>query len=277
MPYTRGAELSRTLKQVEDEVRSLVAQGVVEINLLGQNVNAWHGEDGLGNDMTFSGLIKRLAKIDGLERIRFTTSHPKNTGEDLIDLFGTEKKLMPYFHLPVQAGSDRVLNAMNRMHTAESYLNIIELVRMARPDIAISGDFIVGFPGESEEDFVQTLAVAEEVGYASAYSFAFSARPGTPAANMPGQIESEVKKERLARLQALLDRQQAAFNKKFAGKTVPVLVEEEGGKPGQLRGRSAHNIVVNLEGHARLKGQIVPAEITHAGAKSLRARVIAAV
>lgn len=269
VPYTRGAEISRSVADVVAECRHLADQGVKELVLLGQNVNAFHGEDESGVEVSFAGLLRRVAEIDGVERVRFTTSHPQNMAGDLINLFGEEEKLMPYFHLPVQAGSDRILAAMNRSHTAAEYIEIIERLRAVRPDIAISGDFIVGFPGETEEDFEQTLAVAAEVDYASAYSFAYSPRPGTPAAAMPNQVDEVVKKERLAGLQALLNDQQEAFNRRFIGQTIPVLVEERGSKPNQLRGRSAHNVAVNFNGTERLIGHTVMVNVADGGLKSL--------
>ena len=246
VPYTRGPEICRDFKAIRDEVKVMLEGGVKEVCLLGQNVNAYSGVDENGKTMTLATLIKRLLECNGLERLRFTTSHPFNMGDDLIDLFEEEPRVMPYLHLPVQAGSDKVLREMNRTHTAAEYIDIIDRVRDARPDIAISGDFITGFPGETEEDFLQTLKVVEEVQYASAYSFAYSPRPGTPAAALP-QVEKEVKFERLSRLQNLLDEQQATFNKKFQGQTVEVLVEEKGKEKGQMRGRSPHNVVVNFD------------------------------
>lgn len=269
VPYTRGAEISRPVAHILHEAHIMADQGVKEITLLGQNVNAYHGEDNVGNPISFAKLIEEVGNIPGLERIRFTTSHPNNTEADLIAAFAANPKLMPFFHLPVQAGSNKILKAMNRSHTAESYLRIIEKCREARPDIAISGDFIVGFPGETEEDFQQTLAIVAATNYAYAYSFAYSPRPGTPAADMPHQVEEAVKKERLAGLQALLDDQQAAFNAQFLHKTVHVLAEEKGNKPGQLRGRSEHNLAVNFTASAENIGKIVPVNITKAGNKSL--------
>jgi tRNA-2-methylthio-N6-dimethylallyladenosine synthase len=277
VPYTRGAEISRPAVQVIEECRKLAAQGTREIVLLGQNVNAYHGEDALGNELSLAKLLDSIAGIDGIERLRFTTSHPMNTEADLITAFRENSKLMPYFHLPVQAGSNKILAAMNRSHTAEQYLAIVEKVRESRPDIALSGDFIVGFPGETEEDYRQTLAIAHAAGYASAYIFAYSPRAGTPGAELPDQVPEAIKKERLAGLLALINESQAAFNRGFEGKTVDVLVEEFGDKPGQLRGRSPHNIAVNFTGGTvdkkasrRLIGEVVRVKITQAGAKSLQ-------
>lgn len=276
VPYTRGEELSRPLVDIEKDVQGLVQQGVREVTLIGQNVNAYHGEDELGNEISLAGLMARLAKIEGLLRIRFTTSHPNNMTADLIEIMANEPKVMPYLHLPVQAGSNKILQAMNRNHTAESYLETIAAVRAARPDVAISGDFIVGFPGETEEDYLHTLAVAAEVGYSSAYSFAYSQRPGTPADAMPNQVDETTKKERLAGLQALLNDQQAAFNAQFLGQVVDVLVTEEGDAEGQMRGRSPHNVAVNFEGHRRLVGHVVPVKITEARPRSLVGEVVLA-
>ncbi len=264
VPYTRGAEVSRSVQSIVDECRMLADQGVKEIVLLGQNVNAYEVDT-----VTLAGLLEKISDIEGIERLRFTTSHPNNTEADLIEAFVTNKKLMPYFHLPVQAGSNKTLKAMNRSHSVESYLETIRLLRKARPDIAIAGDFIVGFPGETEEDFEETLKIVAAVEYAAAYSFAYSPRPGTPAAEMPNQVDETVKKVRLAGLQALIAAQQEAFNAKFVGQTLDVLVEEKGKHKDQLRGRSPHNISVNFEGNDRLIGTVVPVTITESRPKSL--------
>jgi len=263
VPYTRGAEWSRPAEAIEAEARALADQGVREVTLLGQNVNAYAGEGGL------AALIRRLATIPGLDRIRYTTSHPRDMDDALIAAHAEVDALMPYLHLPVQAGSDRVLKAMNRAHTADSYLRLIEKVRAARPDIAISGDFIVGFPGEREADFEATLSLVREVGYASAFSFKYSRRPGTPAAAMPAQVADAVKDERLARLQALLDAQQRAFNAAQAGRTLPVLFEKPGRHAGQLIGRSPYLQAVHAAAPDRLIGQIVPVTIEDASRNSL--------
>ena len=263
VPYTRGGEWSRDPAGIEAEARGLAAQGVREVTLLGQNVNAYAGEGGL------AALIRRLAKIPGLDRIRYTTSHPRDVDEALIAAHAEVPELMPYLHLPVQAGSDRILRAMNRAHTAESYLRLIEKVRAARPDIAISGDFIVGFPGERDADFEATLQLVEEVGYASAFSFKYSRRPGTPAAAMPGQVADDVKEERLHRLQALLEAQQSAFNAAQAGRTLAVLFEKPGRHAGQLVGRSPYLQAVHASAPDRLMGQIVPVRIESGGRNSL--------
>jgi tRNA-2-methylthio-N6-dimethylallyladenosine synthase len=265
VPYTRGAEFSRAPEAIEAEARRLADQGVREVTLLGQNVNAYEG--GL------AALVRRLAKVPGLDRIRYTTSHPRDMDEQLIAAHGELAALMPYLHLPVQAGSDKVLKAMNRGHTAEHYLGLVERIRAARPDIALSGDFIVGFPGETEADFEQTLQVVREARYASAFSFKYSRRPGTPAASMPGQVPEEVKTERLHRLQALLEAQQKAFNGAMAGRTVPVLFEREGRHAGQILGRSPYLQAVHAEAPQRLLGQIVPVKIASAGSNSLAGAV----
>jgi tRNA-2-methylthio-N6-dimethylallyladenosine synthase len=263
VPYTRGGEWSRSPETIEAEARELAAQGVREVTLLGQNVNAYAGEGGL------AALVKRLAAIPGLDRIRYTTSHPRDMDEALIAAHGAEGALMPYLHLPVQSGSDRILKAMNRAHTAESYVRLIERIRAARPDIAISGDFIVGFPGERESDFEATLNLVREVNYATAFSFKYSRRPGTPAAAMPGQVDEAVKDERLARLNALLDEQARAFNASQVGKVLPVLFERAGRHPGQLIGRSPYLQAVYATAPDRLIGQIVPVRIEAAARMSL--------
>jgi tRNA-2-methylthio-N6-dimethylallyladenosine synthase len=245
VPYTRGAEFSRPVADIAVEARRLVANGTREITLLGQNVNAYHGAAprtvGGGTDEWGLGrLIRHLAEIDGLDRIRYTTSHPRDMAEDLIDAHGDVPSLMPYLHLPVQSGSDKILAAMNRHHDCASYLRVVERLRARRADLALSSDFIVGFPGESEDDFAATLQLVEEVGYAQAYSFKYSARPGTPAAIMAQQLPEDVKAERLERLQALLRRQQETFNAAMVGRTLPVLFEREGRHEGQLVGRSPY-------------------------------------
>ena len=265
VPYTRGAEFSRSPEAIEAEARGLAERGVREVTLLGQNVNAYEG--GL------AALVRRLAAIEGLDRIRYTTSHPRDMDEGLIAAHGELEALMPYLHLPVQAGSDRMLKAMNRGHSAEHYLRLVERIRAARPDIALSGDFIVGFPGESDADFEQTLELVREAAYASAFSFKYSRRPGTPAASMPGQVPEQVKAERLQRLQALLEEQRQAFNAAMAGRTVPVLFEREGRHPGQIAGRSPYLQAVHADAPQRLLGRIVPVRISAAGSNSLAGAV----
>src|SRR5471030_1675821 len=265
VPYTRGAEFSRPSQDIEAEARSLVTGGVREITLLGQNVNAYRCDRGGG----LAGLIRRLAAIPGLRRIRYTTSHPRDMDEALIAAHGEVDALMPCLHLPVQSGADSVLKAMNRDHTADGYARIIAKVRAARPDIAISGDFIVGFPGERDADFEDTLALVREVGYASAFSFKYSRRPGTPAAAMPGQVDEAVKDERLRRLQALLETQQHAFNAGLVGRTVEILFEKKGRHDGQVIGRSPYLQAVHCHGPATLIGRLAPVTITSAGTNSL--------
>jgi len=265
VPYTRGPEYSRPAGAIVAEAEALAAQGVREVTLLGQNVNAYDGGEGGG----LAALVRRLAAVPGLARIRYTTSHPRDMDDALIAAHGKIDALMPYLHLPVQSGSDRVLKAMNRGHTAEHYLRLVARIRTARPDIALSGDFIVGFPGEREADFEATLGLVREAGYASAFTFKYSRRPGTPAAAMPGQVAEPVKAERLARLQALLDAQQQAFNQAQVGRVLPVLIEKTGRREGQIGGRSPYLQAVHCEGEENLIGQIAPVRIVSAGRGSL--------
>lgn len=269
VPYTRGAEFSRPVDQVLGEARKLAAQGVREFTLLGQNVNAYHGLDAGGRTLSLAGLVAELSRIEGIERLRYTTSHPRDMTEDLIAAHAENPKLMPYLHLPVQSGSDRLLKAMNRGHSAEHYLRLIEKVRKARPDIAISGDFIVGFPGETEKDFESTLSLAHEVGYASAYSFKYSPRLGTPAAGHEKQVPEPEKSARLQELQKLIHRQQTEFNAAMVGRTVPVLLEKPGRDAGQLVGRSPYLQSVHLDAEISLIGRIVDTHITGVGTNSL--------
>jgi tRNA-2-methylthio-N6-dimethylallyladenosine synthase len=271
VPYTRGAEVSRPVGRVLREARDLAARGVREVTLLGQNVNAYHGEGPDGREWGLGRLVRALAEVEGLARIRYTTSHPNDMDEELISAHAEVPALMPYLHLPVQAGSDRVLKAMNRRHTAEGYLRLIGRIRAARPDIALSGDFIVGFPGESEAEFEETMALVREVGYAQAYSFKYSPRPGTPAATA-GQVPEEAKAERLARLQALLAEQQAAFNEAAVGRTLPVLIEKPGRHAGQMVGRSPYLQAVHLEAAPEEAGRILEVAIEGAGPNSLSGR-----
>jgi tRNA-2-methylthio-N6-dimethylallyladenosine synthase len=260
VPYTRGAEISRPFADVVAEAQSLVDSGAREITLLGQNVNAY--EDGLDK------LIRAIAKIDGLERIRYTTSHPADMSDALIAAHGEVDKLMPYLHLPVQSGSDRILKAMNRSHTAESYLKTLDKVRAARPGIAISGDFIVGFPGESDEDFTATLSIVDAVGYASAYSFKYSARPGTPAAVMEGAVAPQVMDERLQRLQSRLAEHSLAFNRATIGKDTKILIDRKGRLPGQMIGKSPWLQSVFVETGASI-GDMLDVMVTQALPNSL--------
>ena len=269
VPYTRGAEISRPFSDLIDEAYRLIEAGAREITLLGQNVNAWSGEDAAGRTVGLAGLIHALAKLDGLERIRYTTSHPNDMDDALIAAHGEVDKLMPYLHLPVQSGNDRVLKAMNRAHTAESYLKLLERFREARPDIALSGDFIVGFPGETEAEFEDTLTIVDEVRYSQAFSFKYSPRPGTPAATMDGQIAMEAMDDRLQRLQARLNRDQLAFNQASVGKTCTILVERKGKHPGQWLGKSPWLQSVWFEGEAEI-GDMVEVDLEEAGPNSIR-------
>jgi tRNA-2-methylthio-N6-dimethylallyladenosine synthase len=268
VPYTRGAEISRSFRDLVAEAEKLVEAGAREITLLGQNVNAWRGEDAKGRTVGLDGLLRELGKFRDLRRIRYTTSHPADVTDGLIAAHGEVDKLMPYLHLPVQSGSDHVLKAMNRSHTAESYLKLIERFRAARPDIAVSGDFIVGFPGETDTDFEATLRLIDTVGYAQAFSFKYSARPGTPAAGMDGQIPQEMMDERLQRLQAALNRDQLAFNRRSVGTQCEVLVERKGKKPGQWLGKSPWLQSVFFEGDAAV-GDLVEVTLVVAGPNSL--------
>jgi tRNA-2-methylthio-N6-dimethylallyladenosine synthase len=268
VPYTRGAEVSRPWGQVMDEARSLVDAGAREITLLGQNVNAWTGEDEAGRARGLDGLIRALDRLPRLARIRYTTSHPNDMAQGLIDAHRDVGKLMPFLHLPVQAGSDRVLRAMNRSHTRDSYLRLLDRVRAARPDIALSGDFIVGFPGETDAEFAETLSLVDAVGYAQAFSFKYSPRPGTPAAGMGDAVAAEVMDERLQRLQAALNRDQHAFNLGSVGRVCDVLVERRGKLPGQMLGKSPWLQSVHLITSAEI-GDLVEVALTAAGPNSL--------
>ncbi|WP_068080468.1 tRNA (N6-isopentenyl adenosine(37)-C2)-methylthiotransferase MiaB [Novosphingobium rosa] len=273
VPYTRGAEISRPYGDLIEEAKRLVDAGAREITLLGQNVNAWTGENARGQTVGLEGLIRELDAIPDLARIRYTTSHPNDMAQGLIDAHGDVPKLMPYLHLPVQSGSDRILRLMNRSHTVESYLAVLERVRAVRPDIALSGDFIVGFPGESEADFGDTLKLIDQVGYSAAFSFKYSPRPGTPAATMDEQISAEVMDERLKRLQALVIEKQVAFNAASVGKVVDVLVEKRGRLAGQWLGKSPWLQSVHFMGEAAV-GDLVRVELVQAGPNSLAGKLI---
>jgi tRNA-2-methylthio-N6-dimethylallyladenosine synthase len=273
VPYTRGAEISRPFGELLREAEALIEAGAREITLLGQNVNAWTGGSSEGDNVGLDSLIRKLAKIPELKRIRYTTSHPNDVTSGLILSHLEVDKLMPYLHLPVQSGSDRVLKAMNRSHTADSYLRLLDRFRAARPDIALSGDFIVGFPGETEADFAATLRLVDSVGYAQAFSFKYSPRPGTPAATMDGQVPREVMDERLQRLQAALGRDQLAFNQASVGKRCEVLVERRGKRQGQWLGKSPWLQSVWFEGDAGI-GDLVEVELAEAGPNSLAARLL---
>ena len=278
VPYTRGEEVSRATADIIAEAEALAAQGVCEVTLLGQNVNAW-SHDGLRLD----GLLARLAQIDGLARLRFTTSHPRDMDAALIAAHGTNDKLMPYLHLPVQAGSDKILKAMNRKHSAADYIALCEQFRAARPDLALSSDFIVGFPGETDDDFDATMALVEQVTYAQAFSFKYSPRPGTPAADNAAQVDEALKASRLAQLQALLNAQQRAFNAAQIGRILPVLFDKPSKQAGQMSGRSPYLQPVHADlpngmaaeaAQAALRGRILPVEITAAHDNSLSGRLV---
>lgn len=271
VPYTRGAEYSRPATDIIKEVKHLVSLGVKEITLLGQNVNAYHGvaPDSTIKEWSLGRLIYALAEIDGLLRIRYTTSHPMDMGYDLITAHGDVPSLMPFLHLPVQSGSDKILKAMNRRHTACDYLNVIEKLKSARPDIALSSDFIVGFPGETEEDHQQTLKLVNRVGYAQAYSFKYSIRPGTPAGMMDYQIEESVKVERLAQLQDVINKHQLHFNQATVGSAQTVLVDKTGKKEGQLSGKTPYMQSIYFDGPNTLQGQCVSIKIERAYANSV--------
>ena len=274
VPYTRGAEVSRDVAQVVTETKRLVDAGVREITLIGQNVNAYRGEDSSGNPWPLERLLEHLSDIAGLERLRYTTSHPVDMTQGLIDAHGALPKLMPFVHLPVQSGSDRVLKAMNRRHRAQDYLDIAARLRAARPDIALSSDFIVGFPGETEADFEETLALIRAVGFASTFSFKYSPRPGTPGAEREDQIIDEIMRERLAILQALVETQRQAFNAATVGSTVDVLFEKPGRHDGQIAGKSPYMQPVHVFGPPELVGRVLPAKITAAGSNSLSGEIV---
>ena len=267
VPYTRGAEVSRPWSAVMDEARALIDGGAREITLLGQNVNAWAGEDEKGHTQGLDGLIRALDRLPGLKRIRYTTSHPNDMTQGLIAAHGEVESLMPFLHLPVQSGSDRILKAMNRAHDVASYLRLLDRVRAVRPDIAISGDYIVGFPGETDAEFEQTLAVVRDVGHASAFTFKYSPRTGTPAATMADQIPGAVMDERLQRLQALIGEQQLAFNRATVGRRCEILIERKGKLPGQMLGKSPWLQSVLIDGGEI--GDLVEVEIVAAGPQSM--------
>lgn len=268
VPYTRGAEVSRPADRLLAEARDLVERGVAEINLLGQNVNAYEA-----GDWTLARLIRELAKIEGLERIRFTTSHPNDMSDDLIAAHGEVEKLMPYLHLPVQSGSDKVLKAMNRRHTVDEYLATIERIKAARPDIMLSGDFIVGFPGEDDSDFQATMDLCKEVRYGQAYSFKYSPRPGTPAADR-AHVDEDVKVERLARLQTLLTEHQVEFQNSMVGRVIPVLLEKQGREVGQMIGKSPYLHAVHMLADQSQVGTIVNAKVVATERNSLSGVIV---
>jgi tRNA-2-methylthio-N6-dimethylallyladenosine synthase len=274
VPYTRGSEVSRPVAQIVAEAQKLVDAGVREITLLGQNVNAWHGLGADGEKWGLGELLHRLTRIEGLARLRYTTSHPRDMDDSLIEAHRDIKQLMPYLHLPIQSGSNRILKAMNRRHTTAEYIALIARIKAARPDLALSGDFIVGFPGETDEDFEDRLRLVETVGYAQAFSFKYSTRPGTPGADLGDQVPEDVKAKRLERLQALLLKQQNEFAQQCIGKTIDLLLEKPGRMPGQLIGRSPWLQSVNVDANSSQIGDIVSVRITGAGPNSLFAEVV---
>jgi tRNA-2-methylthio-N6-dimethylallyladenosine synthase len=275
VPYTRGAEVSRPVEQIAAEVERLAAAGVREVTLIGQNVNAYHGLDGGGRPVTLGTLMHRIARVPGIARLRYTTSHPCDMNDELVAAHAELPELMPYVHLPVQSGSDRMLAAMNRKHTRKDYLDLIARMRAARPDLAFTSDFIVGFPGETGDDFRDTLTLIDEVGYAGAYSFAYSSRPGTPAAEMETQVPAEVATERLHRLQGEIAKAQRSFNAGFIGGTLEVLLEKPGKLPGQLVGKTPYLQTVQLMAPTGLVGSLVPIIITDIGTNTLFGRLAA--
>ena len=274
VPYTRGAEFSRPVAQIEFEAKALAETGVREITLLGQNVNAYHGEGPEGGAWQLAPLLALLAEIEGVERLRYTTSHPHDMGDELIAAHRDIDALMPYLHLPFQAGSDRILKAMNRKHTRADYIELITRVRAARPDIALSTDIIVGFPGETDEDFEQTLELVREIGFAQAYSFKYSSRPGTPAADAADQVPEPIKSARLQELQRLIEEQKTSFNSSFLQRTVPVLFEAKGRKPGQLVGRSPYLQPIHAIADDARIGTIADVQINAIGANSLDGDIV---
>lgn len=274
VPYTRGAEFSRPVAQVIAEVERLAEAGVQDVSLLGQNVNAYHGDGPDGRVWTLARLMRRIAEVPGIARIRYTTSHPRDMDEALIAAHRDLPQVMPFLHLPVQAGSDRILAAMNRKHTGDEYRRLIDRIRTARPDIALSSDFIVGFPGESDADFEETLRLIADIRFASAYSFKYSPRPGTPAAELSEQVPSAVMDERLYRLQALVEQHRQEFNHAMVGRTVEILIERNGRHPGQLAGKTPYMQAVQIESAAHRIGDRVMVLIERAGSNSLFGRAI---
>ncbi|PWB84024.1 MAG: tRNA (N6-isopentenyl adenosine(37)-C2)-methylthiotransferase MiaB [Methylocystaceae bacterium] len=273
VPYTRGAEVSRPVEQIVEETEALAEAGVREITVIGQNVNAYLGADAAGGEWSLARLLERLARVPGVTRLRYTTSHPVDMAQDLIDAHGALPQLMPFVHLPVQSGSNRVLKAMNRRHDADAYLDLVARLRAARPDIALSSDFIVGFPGETDEDFEATLDLIRKVGFASTFSFKYSARPGTPAAERDDQIDEDVKSERLAALQELVEAQRRDFNVATVGRTVDVLFEKPGRHDGQIAGKSPYMQAVHATGGLELIGAVAPVTIVAAGSNSLAGKL----
>ena len=276
VPYTRGAEMSREVEAVIGEVENLARSGVREVTLIGQNVNAYHGEGRDGRTWSLGRLLRRAAEVEGIGRLRYTTSHPLDMDDELVDAHRDLPHLMPYLHLPVQSGSDRVLTRMNRRHTGADYLRLIETIRRTRPDIALSSDFIVGFPGESDADFEATLGLVREVGFASSFSFKYSPRHGTPSADWDDQVPGALKIERLARLQALLEEQRQAFNRSMIGRTLDVLFDKPGRHQGQIGGKSPYLQAVHVERQDAAIGEIRPVLITSVGPNSLTGRLVEA-
>ena len=274
VPYTRGAEYSRPVAEVVDEAKHLLETGTLEINLLGQNVNSYHGEDEAGKERNLAYLLRRLAELDGLKRLRYTTSYPADVDDDLIACHRDLGQLMPYLHLPVQSGADKILKAMNRRHDRKLYLEVIEKLKKANDKLRFSSDFIVGFPGESDEDFNKTLSLVREVEYIQAFSFKYSRRPGTPAAVMPGQVEEKVKKERLDILQNLLFDYQTKFNESCIGKVFEVLFEQKGRHKGQLIGRTPYMQNLHAKADKNMLNNIVKVRVTDATTNSLSGEVI---
>ena len=274
VPYTRGAEVSRPLDKILDEVIRLADGGVREVTLIGQNVNAYHGLDAAGRAVGLPELVRRIAEVPGIARVRYTTSHPRDMDDELIAAHRDMPALMPYLHLPVQSGSNRILAAMNRKHDRELFFEIVEKVRAARPDIAFSSDFIVGFPGETDEDFADTMDLVGRVGFASAFSFKYSSRPGTPAAGMDGQLPEDVKSARIYALQALLDKQKAAFDAACRGRRFDILLEKPGRFPGQLIGRSPYLQSVVVEAPREAIGTLAHVEIREVSTKSLSGDIL---
>ncbi|MGC0371388.1 MAG: hypothetical protein DGJ47_000077 [Rickettsiaceae bacterium] len=273
VPYTRGAEFSRPVEKIHRESMEMVAKGAKEIYLLGQNVNAYHGKANNDSDYSLSQLIQHISTINGLERIRYTTSHPRDMDDELIALHGTEPKLMPFLHLPVQSGSNKILKAMNRKHTREEYFTIIDKLRVARPDIVLSSDFIIGFPGETDEDFADTLDLVKRIGYGQCFSFKYSPRPGTPGASMQ-QVSDEAKTERLAILQAELSRQQFEINQQSIGKVMPILFERKGKHEGHMVGKTPYMQSAYVENAGEeLVGKIIEAKVTKALATSVACEI----
>lgn len=274
VPYTRGVEVSRPVEEVLKEARRLVETGSVELNLLGQNVNSYHGEDATGKERNLAYLLNKVAEIEGVQRIRYTTSYPADVNDDLIQCHKNLKKLMPYLHLPIQSGSDAILKKMNRRHTRDDYLQVVDKLKTANPEIGMSSDFIVGFPGETDEDFKQTLDVVNQVKYIQAFSFKYSKRPGTPAAIMDNQVEENVKKERLQILQDLLFDYQTQFNQNSVGKVMPVLFETKGRHKGQLVGRTPYMQNLHAKADNSLLNKIVEVRVTDASTNSLSGEVL---